>query len=495
VIRCRRRYLKRVLICLIYIVAANIILYSEDIAEYSAKWKEFESEGKFAEAAAYFKKAIVQNPDEAWLYVFVGYSELKLEMNVSAIEHFEKAHSLRPSDEAIKSSTGYGYFTFANELALHKGRWSDSLSYYSKAQAIQPSNAHYAVKYGYALSQSGRHEEARKIFSVACKLGAGEDPNNLPYIKEGILLGMDYFNVHDDPNNLLQFKELAQAFLADDRTATSLLFLSYVETGSLRKAEAVVQTMKNSAEKEAFEAACVFFRGDEKEADPLFKIVSGRIDSDYLIDELISSFYKFRITKLPCDSRKTLMFHDKELEYSSIAVKKYFRIHPFKQPLPIIPPLRSEFTVYQGEGGKESHYGLRAHYSWDLGIYDGDAAGTPVIAVCDGKASLRITGEVASEENEPVTLLIDHGSFMSVYENLARSSIRVKDGDPVRTGQIVGEICELGGDGKSHLHFSAQNKDGITLPVRFTRLVSRMPSEKKWSQASELSEGYIYKTK
>ncbi len=97
--------------------------------------------------------------------------------------------------------------------------------------------------------------------------------------------------------------------------------------------------------------------------------------------------------------------------------------------------------VYQGKKVDQ-----QVHLGFDLAV----SAHTPVLAANDGTvvwaAPLGIYGNC---------IVIDHGlSLQSIYAHL--SEFGVKEGDPVKRGQLIGKSGSTGLAGGDHLHFSMQ---------------------------------------
>ena len=70
-------------------------------------------------------------------------------------------------------------------------------------------------------------------------------------------------------------------------------------------------------------------------------------------------------------------------------------------------------------------------------------------------------------------VVIDHGGGeYSLLAHLRRGSVRVKPGDRVTQGQVVGEVGNSGNSSEPHLHFQVQDSPhflfSASLPVRFS---------------------------
>jgi hypothetical protein len=494
--------LKRALAGVFFALLAIASSRADDMEQYNAKWQELESEGRFAEASRYFRKAIAEHPHEAWLYVFVGYSELKLSHFKDGISFLEKAAGLAPTNAEIRASLGYGYASYADRLSLEEGRVDDASDLYAKAIECQPRNARYHVLLAHTLSASERFEDALEILASALKLGAATDPNNLPAVRDCVLRGALYFRTRLEPGNAISFGVLGLKAFPGDTEISIGLFLDYAREKQFAKAEGVASHVAGRLEKNVLLAALLLFQGDEKEAEAGFDKASADLLADYMTDELIASVYRVKMELLEAEELGFGADREKIKEYESIAVRKYFTIHPYKQSIQIIPPIRSEFTISRDEGEDRSLAGLSDYYRFDLERYEEDSFGTPVVAVCDGsviEAAMPFDDEKEEEAVDrfrlPNRVKIDHNGVIGIYENLRKSTLLVRPGDKVRAGQIIGEIGSAARGGRAFLRFSVQTKDGIALPIRFTRLAGRMPSERKYSQATELLPGYVYVSK
>jgi murein DD-endopeptidase MepM/ murein hydrolase activator NlpD len=96
--------------------------------------------------------------------------------------------------------------------------------------------------------------------------------------------------------------------------------------------------------------------------------------------------------------------------------------------------------------------------------------GSEVKAASDGKVVEVITNDekaTASEKNGfGIAIVIDHnGNYRTVYSNLALESLKVKKGDKVKVGQVIGyvgdtSVREATSIEGSHLHFELLKKSG-----------------------------------
>ena len=88
-------------------------------------------------------------------------------------------------------------------------------------------------------------------------------------------------------------------------------------------------------------------------------------------------------------------------------------------------------------------------------------AGSPVVAMADGAVSL-VHPDMVLTGN---TVMIDHGfGLQSVYAHMA--DILVREGEPVRKGQVIGHVGATGRATGPHLHFGVTLFDGKLDPER-----------------------------
>ncbi len=119
----------------------------------------------------------------------------------------------------------------------------------------------------------------------------------------------------------------------------------------------------------------------------------------------------------------------------------------------------------------------RGHFAWDLvrvdsdgrrssgaGLADNFSFGQPVLAPAAGTVVTAVDGhpdnppgEVARHANHVV---IDHGSGeLSRLSHLQRGSVRVRAGQRLRAGEVVGRVGSSGMSDGPHLHFAFERHD------------------------------------
>lgn len=156
-------------------------------------------------------------------------------------------------------------------------------------------------------------------------------------------------------------------------------------------------------------------------------------------------------------------------------------------------PLKGKYAIWAEFGGTAMTHNGYAKYCYDFAAVDNDNQikkpgssgssnsdyymfGQPIYAVANGKV-ISVIDEF--EDNVPGgysgdanTITIDHGDYLSFYAHQKLNSAKVKPGDSVEKGKMIGLAGNSGMSSESHLHFCIYNnkeKDGesITIPFQF----------------------------
>ena len=141
-------------------------------------------------------------------------------------------------------------------------------------------------------------------------------------------------------------------------------------------------------------------------------------------------------------------------------------------------PILGKWTINQGFDGKYTHKG-DWRFAWDFVIVDSLGKefkdkglkledyycyNKPVVAVADGMVveiadgiEDNPVGEVNTRHNWGNSIVISHGyGIYSQYSHLKKGSIKVKRGEIVKKGQIIGYVGNSGRSQYPHLHFQFQ---------------------------------------
>lgn len=131
------------------------------------------------------------------------------------------------------------------------------------------------------------------------------------------------------------------------------------------------------------------------------------------------------------------------------------------------------FVLTQGYSGRVTHTDAQSRYAVDLGV----AEGTPVLCAREGTVMMveadffgaGLDKERFGSRANHVRVLHDDGS-MGVYAHLQLESAKVRPGQRVRRGQVIGLSGNTGFSTGPHLHFVVQVNRDLALqsvPVRF----------------------------
>lgn len=448
---------------------------------YHQQWKQYERAGRFAEAIRLFTKAIGEYPGEAWFYVYIGHSYLKLKRHADAIPYLKKASRLAPENAGVRRNLRGGLIQYASFLRKG-GKLGQSLGYFEQAVAVDPGRAWSHNLLGHALTLAGKHKRAEKSFRKSVRL-AGEkewdNPNFKGNIRLGLKNGSAYFRARGDWENALVYRELGvKVFPRNWENLIGLIKAAHA-AGKPRRARAVIGKYPTQSGRRILLAALEIFdnksvTAEKTSAEKNLAEISLAHEKDSATQNKISRVYYALVADLDYRSRMRSPFQRKLLHYATKAVEAYFEKNPYRQKRSFRAPLAKSFCVGQAAGGISFHYGLRAHYSYDMSRCGGNSTGMKIVAVAPGRVIAVVSGEPDRAIGSPVDLRakanyirIAHGETVSLYVHLRQYSVLVKVGDKVRAGQKIGEVGNSGISTGPHLHFNISNEEGITLPVRF----------------------------
>lgn len=117
-----------------------------------------------------------------------------------------------------------------------------------------------------------------------------------------------------------------------------------------------------------------------------------------------------------------------------------------KEPISLIYPVEARISSHFGKRGRKNHKGI------DLAAN----VGTPILAAGDGDV-------IASgrQRGYGLTVIIDHGQFMTLYAHASKLIARV--GSKVRQGDFIAKVGRSGNARGAHLHFELRDFDNKPL--------------------------------
>lgn len=135
------------------------------------------------------------------------------------------------------------------------------------------------------------------------------------------------------------------------------------------------------------------------------------------------------------------------------------------------------FSVSQGANGGYSHFTPKSRYAIDIAM----PVGTPIVAAREGvvvKTENRQSGRGRDPSGNFVRILHADGT-MAVYLHLSQGSVRVKEGQRVAQGTLLGLSGNTGNSSGPHLHFVVQRNTGmglVSIPFRFQQELPAAPA-------------------
>lgn len=145
---------------------------------------------------------------------------------------------------------------------------------------------------------------------------------------------------------------------------------------------------------------------------------------------------------------------------------------------------------WDAKGDKEVSQSINSNFSHQSGTTDAYAIdfalpeGTPIFATRDGVVSKIHDGETVSGGREYINnanfVIVDHGDgYFSVYLHL-KAGIVVKEGQPVKRGEVIAYSGNTGFSDGPHLHFQVQkvgNRVSQSAPFCFSDVPGGVPSK------------------
>ena len=134
---------------------------------------ELQAQGKFDEAIALYRAALLRDPNDALTYNNLGTALAAKGQLDEAIVHYRRALALAPKDAD-------GHYNFANAL-MAQGKLVDAVGQFEEALRIEPGLVEAHLNLGNALSELGRSDEAAGHYrqAIAMKPDMVEAVNNL----------------------------------------------------------------------------------------------------------------------------------------------------------------------------------------------------------------------------------------------------------------------------------------------------------------------------
>jgi tetratricopeptide (TPR) repeat protein len=118
--------------------------------------ESMESQGRWDDAAAEYRKILVQNPDTPGIHFRLGRVALSKpespENTGEAVKEFEAELKLDPTNAASEFSLG--------EIARRAGHWNEAIPHFTSASKLDPGFAEAFIALGMSLNSAERYSEA-----------------------------------------------------------------------------------------------------------------------------------------------------------------------------------------------------------------------------------------------------------------------------------------------------------------------------------------------
>ena len=182
-----------------------------DLGEIYNQGNQLIQAAKWAEAAEVYQKGIENYPQEAWLYVNLGWAYRHLEEYSKALEVTLKGYGLKPDDEKIALNLKGTYFDLGR-YHIDDVDWNKAAEVYLSALVRFPDEAWFHVNLGWAY----RHlKEYAKALEVTLKgYGLKPDDERIALNLKGVYfdLGQAHVDAEKWEEALSLYKQASQTF-------------------------------------------------------------------------------------------------------------------------------------------------------------------------------------------------------------------------------------------------------------------------------------------
>lgn len=178
--------------------------------------------GRFVHAQSALIQAVGYNEslDDAWYWL--GEIALQNKMPIQALEHYNRAMSLRP--------TSTDYIIAIVEVYASQGRYEDSLALLERKMELTPANAALKVADADISQRLGRTSQAIRMYNQALLLAS----DNLDIAES---LGYCYIEQENYKDAARMFERVAKNATGEDKTASlKLLAMCSMNSGQYSKA-------------------------------------------------------------------------------------------------------------------------------------------------------------------------------------------------------------------------------------------------------------------
>ncbi len=225
-------------LAVLFISAVNVSLVRADIVY--KQGQAYDSARRYTESVFLYEKAIDEQPNEDYYYLFLGRSQLeqarqasgeeRLTFLAKAKESLLKAQALNPLNTDHTANLGRLYLTWAQMVSKEErpAIIQRSLDYYQVATSLSPNAAHLHNEYGTAYQVAGDDDKALAQFELSLSL-------DQEYADTYRRLG-DLYRSQGQDDKAIEALEQALVIAPGDVQSHSTLGYLYAQVGDPQKA-------------------------------------------------------------------------------------------------------------------------------------------------------------------------------------------------------------------------------------------------------------------
>ena len=417
-------------------------------------------EGKYEKCLKLAREALEVDGSES-SYVWTGNALRKLARYKEAVEIQEEGVSKYPTNPWLKPNLATTYAAWGQE-AEEAEQFADAAHRYRRAIGLGPDQEYIQFRLGRALRSNGEFQEAIEAFEEGQKRFPDSDQFVRAVGYTHLLRIRD--RIKTDSN--AKIDELASNALDAAKACRKFEDCYYLITAF---GEAYTHTGNGDALRKAMKSM------ESRLSDPV-----------PLWDFYGRQIYILHRRQGPVQAT----IKDEALSYRRKAMSTYESRHSQRSVVSGLPlPLKSRFSVWaEFDGDYMTHTGF-AKYCYDFSRVDDTGNylrpggkklkaddywmfGEPVYSMTSGTVSTVIldqpdnTGGSYGKQGNSVTVQLANGTF-AFYTHFKQHSIKVKEGQKVTPGTLLGLAGNSGMSSEPHLHVCMYDKNWVSLPFRF----------------------------
>lgn len=453
-------------------------------------------EKKFKTAFKLFKKSYDLISDEQWGINSWGYILHEVGRSDDSIKVLTRGMELFPKNRPIKQNLITAYIKRGNKRRDDK-KYEAAEEDFQTALKIDPEYEWTHLNYGVLKRVRGDHKSSLKMLGRSMKRYPKNKyfkPNLIHTIyeygkseyKEGRVKKAIAIFSHGNklfPEEIWFYYFLAEYNIAEDNNVKAARYL--IDMASLNSSKKGKDFYH--IERTIYHLSRNLFNkmANKKRTSEIFSIIND------LKKDFVNQYFIYQLMGEQLyhsgEEKKGLLFVYRA--YNAL-IKK----HPeYRKAVSVESPLKGTYMIYGNNSRKAiTHAGFH-RFSFDFtgsdakGEYrrvktggmgenkDYFGFGAPIYSTCDGIVENIANNEKDKKPSNNYTIV--NGNYVSIKDKYGRhhhfahikyGSVKVKPGDSVKAGQIIGQLGNSGMTTTPHLHYGVYSKDWVvTLPVNF----------------------------